>query len=310
MERRQKRIQPPIIDPQKFGVSFSVKQCHDFQINPTETLDFLLQTIGLRRFRLMSYWNEHEKVQGTYDFSSLDQQIEQIEKSGGVTTLCLGVRQPRWPESHWPNWVLELTQQERYEALYAFITAVVERYKTKLSIQSYQLENEALNRSFGLSGDFNRKRLKRELKLVKQLDPTRPVVMSTSNIWGLPVRQPRPDLFGFTFYQVQFENGTYSYTKLPTWWWNLRAKIIKITTGRSSFIHELQAEPWGPKAIWEMPIEEQNKSTSPDQLAKNIQLGRKTNLYPIDLWGGEWWYWRYKNGDSSIYEAIKSSLID
>ena len=134
--------------------------------------------------------------------------------------------------------------------------------------------------------------------------------MSTSNTWGLPIRSPRPDLFGFTFYQVQFENGAYSRTKLPVWWWNIRAKIIKCTSGRQSFVHELQAEPWGPKAIWEMSTKEQDKSASVGQLKENLRFATKTNLYPIDLWGGEWWYWRYKNGDSSIYEAIKSSLTD
>ena len=256
----------------------------------------------------MSYWNEHEKSQGVYDFESLDEQVSQIEAVGGVITFCLGVRQPRWPESHWPNWALELPEQQRYQALYKFIEVVVKRYQHKSCIISWQLENEALNRSFGMYGDFNRKRLRDEYKLVANLDPSRPIIMSTSNTWGLPLRRPRPKLFGFTFYQVQYEKGAYSHTKMPAWWWSFRAKIIRFVTWRRSFIHELQAEPWGPKAIWEMSTEEQDRSMSPEQLSTNIKLAKKTNLHPIDLWGGEWWYWRHLQGDDSIWQTATENL--
>jgi len=308
MEHRKKRTEPTVINPDKFGVSFSLKQCRDFKIDSINTLEFLIKKVGFRRFRLMSYWNEHEKAEGKYDFSALDKQIEIVEKNNGIITLCLGVRQPRWPESHWPAWALELSQEERYTALFKYIDVVVKRYKNRDCIISWQLENEALNRSFGQNGDFNRERLKYEYELVKSLDPMREIIMSTSNTWGIPIRQPRPDKFGFTFYQIQYEKGAYSHTKLPAWWWRFRAKLIKIITGRSSFIHELQAEPWGPKAIWEMPVEEQNKSMNVNQLATNIQQAKQTKLYPIDLWGGEWWYWRHIQNDDMIWQTVRKHL--
>ena len=90
-----------MIDPRAYGVSFSVKQCRNFGLDPKETLAWLLKQ-GWRRFRLMSYWNEHEKSQGIYDFTELDWQMKMIENAGGTVTLCLGVKQPRWPEYHWP----------------------------------------------------------------------------------------------------------------------------------------------------------------------------------------------------------------
>ncbi len=265
--------------------------------------------MGFRRFRLMSYWDEHEQQRGVHNFEELDQQFDQIEKYRGEITLCLGVRQPRWPESHWPHWSLELPTAERDQALTNFIEVVVKRYKNRSCLISYQLENEFLNRSFGKHGDFNRKRVQTEYALVKKLDPKRPLIMSTSNTYGIPVRTPRPDQFGFTLYQTQFENGAYSRNKIPIWWWPVRARLIKLLTGKGSFIHELQAEPWGPKAIWEMSKPEQAISMSTAQLKKNIQLAKQTNLYPIDLWGGEWWYWRKENlKDPSIWEAARSEL--
>lgn len=311
MGHSKSRISAGIIDPQKFGVSFSLKQCRDFKIDSPKVLQFLIKDVGFRRFRLMSYWDEHEPKQGHYDFSVLDAQIRQIEKANGIITLCLGVRQPRWPESHWPKWALDLPEQERYRRLYQFISMVVDRYKSSKSIVSWQLENEALNRGFGTNGDFNRKRLKIEYELVRTLDPDRPIIMSTSNTWGVPLRKPRPDIFGFTFYQTQFENNRYRRSKLPWWWYNLRAFKIALLIGRKSFIHELQAEPWGPKAIWEMTRKEQVKSMDVEQLQKNITLAKKTALYPIDLWGGEWWYWRnLRHNDPSIWNTVKTSFKD
>ncbi len=138
-----------VIDPKQFGVSFSVKQCRSFNIDPIKTLRWLISVAGFRRFRLMSYWDEHEKQPGKYDFTELDRQIKIIEKAGGVISLCLGARQPRWPENHWPEWVWRLDKADRSEALLKYIEVVVERYKDRPSIVSYQLENEALLKVFG-----------------------------------------------------------------------------------------------------------------------------------------------------------------
>ena len=309
MERRQKRTPAPIINPGHFGVSFSLKQCREFKIDQIKALEFLISDLGFRRFRLMSYWDEHETTEGNYNFRQLDAQINMIEKAGGEITLCLGARQPRWPESHWPKWALEIPQAQRYDALCTYIEAVVNRYKSRSCIRSYQLENEALNHGFGLQGDFSRARLRREYDLIKQLDPLRPLIMSTSNTYGLPVRRPRPDQFGFTFYRHQFKSGIYNHSKLPWWWYRARAWFIQLVTRRRSFIHELQAEPWGPKSIWEMPVSEQDKSMSTTQLKTNIELAIKTKLYPIDFWGGEWWYWRHVNGDKEIARTVRDQLI-
>jgi hypothetical protein len=95
---------PKPIDPTQFGVSFSIKQCRNFELDPKQTLHWLIREAGFRRFRLMSYWNEHEKQPDQYDFTELDWQVKMVAQAGGEITLCLGARQPRWPESHWPDW--------------------------------------------------------------------------------------------------------------------------------------------------------------------------------------------------------------
>ena len=130
-----------------FGISFSIKQCRNFNLDPTVVLTSLIEDLGFSRFRLMSYWDEHEKIAGVYDFSALDKQVETIEKAGGVITMCLGVRQPRWPESHWPDWAWAMLKPERYAKLMDYISAVVEHYKDRKVIISWQLENEWLLKS-------------------------------------------------------------------------------------------------------------------------------------------------------------------
>jgi hypothetical protein len=296
----------------EFGVSFSIKQCRAFSINPHKCLDWLIASAGFRRFRLMSYWDEHEKEQGVLDFRELDWQIERIAASGGKITLCLGARQPRWPENHWPEWAWQASKAGRTRALLRYIEAVINRYKDNPAIVSYQLENEALLRSFGRRPEVDRQRLRQEFKLVKQLDPARPVIMTTSTSWGIPMRRPIPNVVGFSYYHIYYDNLGQRYKKAGghyTYLHRLRQKLIRLLLRRETFIHELQLEPWAPKAIWEVSVEEQDKSMGPAQIARSVRLARRTKLYPIDLWGGEWWYWRLtKHYDHTVWHTVRDAI--
>lgn len=297
------------VDPQQFGVSFSLKQCRNFGIDPKTTFRWLIHEAGFRRFRLMSYWNEHEKQPGKYDFSELDWQIAEAAKEGCLVTLCLGARQPRWPENHWPDWAWELPKAKRSDALLRYITEVVMRYRTYDCIVSYQLENEALLKSFGRRPEVDRKRLRQEYSLIKKLDPKRPIIMSTSTFWGIPVRQPRPDIVGFSYYHTVHTKKGYRSAHHQAWLHRFRSLAIRQLLQRPTFIHELQLEPWGPTAIWKMPVPEQDKSMSVNHIRRNVALARKTGLCPIDIWGGEWWYWRFTHvKDPTIWLAVQSAL--
>ncbi len=297
------------IDPAHFGVSFSIKQCRSFDLNPQQTMQWLITDMGFRRFRLMSYWDEHERYQGEYDFSALDQQLDLAEEYGCHVTLSLGARQPRWPENHWPEWAWKFSNTARTEALLSYLEIVVNRYKNRTCIVSYQLENEALLKNFGERPEVDRRRLRTEYSLVKRLDPKTPVIMTTSTSWGVPLRRPIPDQVGFSYYRILYGQGGYHHAlHFPALNW-VRKSTIRVLHGRRSFIHELQLEPWGPHAIWEMPTPEQNKSMSPAHIRKNVALARRTKLYPVDLWGGEWWYWRFKkHKDPSIYQTVKDAI--
>lgn len=258
----------------------------------------------------MTYWNELEPTLGQFDFRELDDQLRLIKKYGGEVTLCLGVRQPRWPENHWPAWAWQLPRRERTAALLTFLEKVVERYKDNEVVTSYQLENEALLAAFGTRPEVDRLRLRAEYALVKRLDPTRPIIMTTSTSWGIPLRRPIPDEVGFSYYQVFYSATKQAYSTAfhTPLLHRVRAMLIKIIWRKPAFIHELQLEPWGPQNIWEMAWQKQMESMSPDQIEKNLALAKATKLQTIDLWGGEWWYWSHKHGHSEIAEVVAKNL--
>jgi hypothetical protein len=104
-------------------------------------------------------------------------------------------------------------------------------------------------------------------------------------------------------------NGTQTTSKLPVWSYSLRAWLTKTLLGRQCFIHELQLEPWGNKPIWEMAVGQQDQSMGTKHIKQNLAFAKQTGLYPIDLWGAEWWYWRKtKLKDEHIWQTVAKEL--
>jgi hypothetical protein len=257
----------------------------------------------------MSYWDLHEPAIGVVDLSLLTRQLDIIEEAGARTTLCLGMRQPRWPETHLPSWAVGLNEERREKLYTEFLTKVVEDYRERTCIESYQLENEFWNKNFGENNTFSRDRLIREFDLVRRLDPNRPIIMTLGNTTGYPIGKPKADIYGTTLYRIQYTKHGYSRSRYPSWYFMIRRRLTRIVSQRDLIIHELQAEPWGPQANWEMSDEEQAKSMDATKLANVLEFADKTGIYYKDLWGGEWWYWR-KNvrGDSSLLEVISAYM--
>jgi len=290
------------------GVSFSVKTCNDYGLDWRATLTALLDS-GIQRFRIMSYWDLHEPTQSQYDFSLLDEQLGMVSSRGGRVSLCIGMRQPRWPETHLPSWALDTDIEQRTAAYLAYHQLVIDRYKSVDYIESWQLENEFWNKNFGENNTFSRARLKTEFRMIREADPEKPIIMSLANTYGYPIFGPKPDLFGTTMYLTQFEKGRYTKTRLSPLYFQLRKFLVKVTSFRGLIIHELQGEPWGPKANWEMDDAEQSKSMNSDQLKKCIEFARDSGMKYADLWGAEWWYWRKtKSKDVALWAVVQSEV--
>lgn len=303
-------------EPLSVGVTYIADYAEYFGLDRKETMLALRDDLGFKRFRLVSYWKNIEPVNGKYDFSELDWQFDQVEAVGGEVTLAIGLRQPRWPECHFPSWVKNHDDESQWkQELYDYMEAVIKHFKNRKSLKDYQLENEYFLGVFGECPPSERPRLIEEFELVKKADPNRPVILSLSNnYFGIPTGQPRADQFGVSVYKRVWDKTVtkryFEYPFTPNYY-AYRAGLTEIFTGRDSMLHELQAEPWiadGLGGLKNSPISEQNKSMDVKRLKSRIDYGIRTGFRDIDLWGGEWWYWRKVNGDPSLWEAVRQSL--
>lgn len=295
-------------EPLVIGATFIPAYARYFDLNPESTMDAIINDLGIRRFRLVSYWNTIEKSPGKYDFSELDWQFDKVEQAGGAVTLSIGLRQPRWPECHWPEWAQQLPEDQWKSKLKDFMGKVIDRYKDRPILQDYQLENEYFLEVFGECPDHSRERLVDEFNYVKFKDPSRPVIVTRSNnaVPSWPIGEPRADLVGASVYKRVWDRTVtkrYFEYPLPPWFYSFLAGATELTTGRNTFIHEMQTEAWPPTAIKNTSIEEQNKSMPADKLRDRIKYGIDTGMRTIDLWGVEWWYWRkVVLNDPSLWE--------
>lgn len=286
--------------PLQLGVSFVPDYASFLGVNPEQTMDALINQVGVRQFRLTSYWSDIETSPGHYDFSTLDWEFAKADAAHAKVNLVVGLRQPRYPECHAPSFI-DTSQPESqwYPQLAAFMTAVVNRYKDNPALQNYQLENEYFLNGFGQCTDFSRSRLVNENNLVKSLDPNHPIIIGRSNNdLGYPINQPMPSgSFSVSIYQRVWDaTVTHRYLQypFPSWYYAFLAGWQKIFDHRDMVIGELQSEAWAPngKTIPETSLAEQNKSMNPARLKSTVQFAKNTGMKTIDLWGAEYWYYR------------------
>lgn len=301
--------------PVEFGATFVPNYAKYFELDPQETMQAMIDDLGIRRFRLVSYWKDIERTPGQYDFTELDWQFQKVERSGGHIALAIGLRQPRWPECHGPEWAMAKPMSQWKEDLKTFMGAVIDRYKNSPALVEYQLENEFFLSVFGECPDFTRERLIDEYNFVKARDPNTPVTISRSNnAIGIPIGDPRPDQFAVSVYKRVWDKTLtkrYFEYPFPSWFYGSLAGWGKIFTGKDLYIHELQTEAWladGYK-MKDAPIDELYKSLNPERLEGRITYGVNSGMKTIDLWGVEWWYhMKTKRNAPELWDTAKKEL--
>ncbi len=306
-------------EPLVIGATFIPNYARYFELDPKETLSAMINDLGIRDFRLVSYWSNGEPERDKYDFEELDWQFDMIEEAGGSVSLAIGLRQPRWPECHMPHWAESLPKSEWTVELEEYIAATVHKYKDRESLISYQLENEYLLEVFGDCPDHSRERLVKEFNLVKSIDPERTLITSRSNnaVPSWPMGEPRSDINAASIYKRVWDGTVtkrYFEYPVPAWFYAFLAGGAELTTGRNTFIHELQTEGWTPPGfggLKDAPISEQDKSFSAKDVSPRIDYGIATGMRRMDLWGVEWYYYRMvKLNDPSLWNATKAKLIE
>lgn len=298
--------------PLELGVSFIADYASYLGEDPHTVYQAILNDLHVRHLRLVSYWSDIEPVQGQYDFSELDYEMQQAAVHGAKVSLAVGLRQPRWPECHAPTWIDTSKSESAWEPqLEQYMTAVINRYKDSPALASYQLENEYFN-NFGACNNFDRGRLSRELTLVKKLDPNHPVIMSRSNNYiGMMLKAPLPDIVGISVYRRVWDGTVtkhYFQYPYPSWYYSFLAGGEKLLTGKDSVIHELQTEPWPPHGqdILNTSLAEQNKTFDAKRLKTTTDFAKQTGIRQAYLWGAEYWYYRMQTlHDPSVWQTAE-----
>ncbi|MFC1630091.1 beta-galactosidase [Patescibacteria group bacterium] len=300
---------PPEQENQKFGVNFSQKHAKDLGLDWKETYTALLDDLEVKKLKVAAHWDLLEPKDGEFFFEDLDWQIEEAQKREAKVLLAIGMKTPRWPECHFPEWAKGLSKEEQQEKILEMLREVVLRYKDSGAIEHWQVENEPFF-PFGVCSWVDRDFLQKEIDLVRSLDSQeRPVIITDTGEFSTWLTAARMgDKAGTTMYRkVWFRQiGFYlSYPFPPSYYWR-KAQIVKLLLNKEVLVVELQAEPWGPKLLYDSPLSEQEKTMNLAQFKKNIDFAKRTGFKEYYLWGAEWWHWMKEvQGNSEIWNEAK-----
>jgi hypothetical protein len=291
----------------KLGITFSKKYAQEIGIDWQDAYVKILDELGVKKVRLPVYWSFVEEKEGEYNFTDIDWQLNESKKRNVEVILVLGQKVPRWPECSIPKWANE-NDDKRKRALLKYIGVAVERYKNNPEIKYWQIENEPFL-SFGICPKLDTDLLDSEIKVVREKDSTRKIMLTDSGELSLWVKAAkRADVFGTTMYRTIYKEGLgyFDYPIGPRFF-HFKNWLIKIFAGQeNAIVCELQAEPWIAGFTTEQPLEEQFKSMNPEKLKGNVSFARKVGFPEIYLWGAEWWYWlKVRQGNSELWETAK-----
>lgn len=312
-------------EPEKitWGVNFSKQHAQNLGLDWKKTYLALLDDLGAKNMKIAADWDLLEPQKDKYQFEDLDWQIKESEKRNANIILIIGMKTSRWPECHIPDWAKSLDKENQQKKILEIIEKIVSRYNKDKGITIWQVENEPFF-PFGECPWVDKGFLKKEVSLVKSLDNNQRLVLLSDSGEGSFWFQAAysGDIVGTTMYRKVWFSlpyflkkkfnwygdyyGVYvQYPLPPVFYWR-KAEIINKIFGKKVISIELQAEPWGPKLLYDLPIKEQEKTMNPEQFISNIEYAKKTGLKEFYLWGGEWWYWmKEKQNKPEIWEEAK-----
>ena len=303
-------IHKPIPEKITYGMSFNTMYANELGLDWKVTYDAILDELHVRHLRLAAHWPMVEPIDDVYNFKELDYQVMRAEAVGADVIFAVGRRLPRWPECHVPAWAQTLTWEDQQEKILDYITVVVNRYKDSPAIKYWQIENEPYLEIFAKEhcGEFDEDFFEREVAHFRELDDTRPFLVTDSGnmgTWYGPYKHG--DVFGTSVY-IHFWNpeiGQFR-TIIPAWFYRVKENVMELLYGkRESFLIELSAEPWLLEPISDTDIEVQYSRMDIDKLEDILEYAKNTRYEKQYLWGAEWWYWLDKKGHPEMWERGK-----
>ena len=293
-----------------WGVNFSQMQAEQLGLDWKEVYSSMIYDLKARDVKILVNWDWINGTEDNYFFDDLDWQVDRAEQAGVNLILSIGMKTGRWPECHIPTWARSLSKENREAAILKYLTHLVQRYENSNSIKYWQVENEPFF-PFGECPKTDINFVKEEVALVKALDgKKRPIIVSDTGEFSLWLKPASiGDIVGTTMYRSFWvhELRIYSSPPFPPLAYYLRAKLIGAIYKKDVWCVELQAEPWGPKLLYDLPLSEQTKTMDLEKFKKNVKFAKETGWKDFYLWGVEWWYWmKEAQGQPEIWQEAKT----
>lgn len=205
------RTPPPLV-----GFSFDMWNLPHGQ-DPYRALQSLMDGLSPDLVRLPVYWSEVMPTADRFDFGTVDRLMATVSTYNRTAArqahviLVAGVRNLGYPEVFEPGWLETGTASESVEKAIAepayrrYLTATVHRYAGNPLLAAWQVENEPLdNVNVGLELDTAVPQLamKTEIGLLRSIDQSTPVVVTTYNSSHADLDQEATSAFGWLFEHV------------------------------------------------------------------------------------------------------------
>ncbi len=297
-----------------WGADFSQKHAKYLGLDWKKVYLAILDDLKVKNLKISAYWDLIESEEGKYNFEDLDWQMKEAKNREAKIILVMGLKVPRWPECHIPDWARGLSKKEQQARISRLMEETVLRYKDLTAISVWQIENEPFF-PFGKCPWSDKAFLKKEIELVRSLDDNhRKILISDSGEGSFWINSAKlGDIVGTTMYKKAWfsQLGFYIRYPFPPVFYGRKAEIIKKLFGKKVICVELQAEPWCPTLLYDCPMEEQQKTMNLERFQKNIEFAKKTGLDEFYLWGAEWWYWmKEKQNKPEIWNEAKKIFIN
>jgi len=299
-----------------WGVDFSQMQAENLKLDWKKAYLAIIDDLGVKNIKLHNQWDWIEGKKNKYYFNDTDWQLSQAKSKGVKIIYVVGMKSGRWPECHIPEWAKDLTKDQQQDEILKYITNVVARYKSNNAIAYWQVENEPLF-DFGECPWYDKNFLKKEVALVKSLDPSRQIIISDSGEQSNWFEAAKiSDIVGITMYRKVWAHITDGFgfnfnLFLSPVTYLRKALLIKKIFGKNVICIELQAEPWASEPFYDVPLEEQAKTMSLELFKKNVEYAKATGLDTFYFWGAEWWYWmKEKQNQPQIWDEARKLFND
>lgn len=312
-------IYRPIVNPNiSYGVTFSDKYAEelglDWKIAFTQSLDDL----GVKKYRLIAYWEDIEAKEGIYDFSNIEWQVQEAQKRDAKVILALGRKVPRWPECFEPEWWNKIEDESiRDYHLMKYLEATVKQLKKYDNIEMWQVENEPFFAFGECKYPIKHNTVQREVSLVRGLD-SRPIVIQDSGEGGYWFPSYRTgDYLAISMYRkvwmdywrTLFKRYVYFQYPLPYWSYRIKA-LLTFVPADKIIVTEAQAEPWGPGPNSTLSKAQKDLTMSRTDFLSILSYSQKSGFERIYFWGVEWWLYEKDKHDNPFYWDTAKALFN